>query len=168
MKIDIIGGGKSFCPKSYKSDNTTIAVNASWQFVRCDAIIFSDMRFLQLQPEVLQQKVLKFARMKPSVFFEAGFSDDGVYFLDHKKEYGLSRTAPIVHGYCTGSAALNLAVLIGATQINLYGFDMAAGHFHDCYPWTEREHLYKEKFLPYFLSMVQEAEKVCEVNWHRK
>lgn len=61
----------------------------------------------------------------------------------------------IGHGHLSGFGAVNLAIMLGAEDIYLLGFDMGAGseqfaHFHAEYPGKEDLGLYKRVRIPAF------------------
>lgn len=59
-------------------------------------------------------------------------------------------------GFCSGSSALNLAFLFGASRIVLLGFDMRpSGNWHDDHRSPSRPDQYARRFVPCMQMMVR-------------
>lgn len=63
---------------------------------------------------------------------------------------GYSRDPQTVAGVCSGSLATNAAALRGVRRINLLGFDMTPGNYHDRHRTPAPTAHYGGKFIPAF------------------
>lgn len=72
---------------------------------------------------------------------------------------GYSRRPDMVGGFCSGSNAVNLAALRGASVIILLGFDMRPGNWHDEHKRPPVARYFADRFIPAFEHMAPELEK---------
>lgn len=112
----------------------------------CDILYWSDKRWLEWNADdlFLHSGPLKVTRRAPHI--ETGFE---IKVLGHMPGT-FSNDPRYLGGICSGSCALNLAVLLGARKIVLLGFDMkdGVGNYHNNHLMPPGKNQYKSRFLP--------------------
>ena len=155
----IIGGGPSFDPRVIpKLKGRIIAVNAAGFYAEhADVMFWADQRFLRWNVNDMKYFLGKYliARHPP---FEIGTKGLDIKRLRREPEFGLSTNPRLLRGLCSGSAAINLAFLFGATEIVLLGFDMqpvaGADNFHAMHKVKTASRNY-DNFMAHFPPMAK-------------
>lgn len=113
-----------------------IGANKSGWLAGCDTLVTVDHRFHQNFADYLTA----FPGEVYAAFSSARETLPGVTYWSYSGAEGFSWTPGELRGSTSGFAALNLAVLLGYTEIALLGFDFqwsgGRSHFHDGYPTT--------------------------------
>lgn len=157
-EIFIIGGGESLKGFDFNllKDKTTMVINKAIFYLKnANFFITHDLAFFKKIDinAFIKIKIPKFFVISSIVFpymeiikerlfdrrFQNTFYD--LKMLDSiiisKKEKGIGITLDdFRHGHCSGYSALQLAIIMGYTEINLLGFDLLVGentHWHNGY-----------------------------------
>lgn len=130
----IVGSGPSLRGFDFERlrDTTVLAVNDAMLKVPWAAALFSmDHRWVRSRlTSLVEFPGEKYVAIQER--FEDLWSIPGVTYLRRARFESLSADSRIVHlGGCSGYGALNVAVLKGATDITLYGFDLTPGRAFD-------------------------------------
>lgn len=153
--IYVVAGGPSLTGYDWSKlrDKRVIAVNRSYEVLPyAEIVYFSDKRFFHWHEKgLIAHSAVKVtgAKLEHPEVDNVSFSGRG----------GLSTVPGVLRsGNCSGYAAINLAIQMGATSIVLLGFDMkfSAGdsHWHDGHPIPNKERQFK-KMLPFFETMLR-------------
>lgn len=164
-----MASGPSFSPRQAEyirqKNLKTICINRNYEASPWADILYAcDEDFWKYYPEALDFKGLKITQSAEAA------RKYGLHYLQvHPFPPGLSFDPEFVHGgQNSGYQALNLAVLLGAKQIILLGYDMRLGKDkagQDTIHWfgRHRAHLEKQgnfkKWIEYFNSTVPDLEK---------
>lgn len=152
--VYLIGGGpslKEFNWEDLKGKNI-IAINKAYEFVPWAQVIFwTDARFYTWYHQQLQQSKADKYTINNSIHY-----DSSVKVLRKGGRHNLEKGDDIIaHGDNSGYAAINLAYILGASQIVLLGYDMGGtatdSHFHNGYPVNATsQKIYESRFMPSF------------------
>lgn len=159
----ILGGGPSLKPEVIpKLKGRIIAVNAAGFYAdRADVMFWADQRFLKWNSDRLKYFLGKYLICRHPE--PVGVNTKGLDIKRLKREpaFGLSDDPQFLRGLCSGSAAINLAALFGATEIILLGFDMQKvgdkDNFHTEHKVKPCSRNY-DNFLEHFPPMAKELE----------
>ena len=166
MRVWGVGGGPSLQGYRFESlrQEHVIAVNGSYRDVPwAQHIIFSDRRFWQwnhMHPVWQDFTGRKITTWQHNVF-------PGCEVWQSYVTGPLSTRPGMLAGKDSGTKAVNLAVLLGATRIELLGFDMKPnGNYHDYHELKNRQNSYG-KFVEAFEAMGQQvlARGIRVTNW---
>lgn len=87
-----------------------------------------------------------------------------VNWIGRDMSVGLSHCPSTVAGWCSGSNAINIAFLKGASEIVLLGFDMRGLNWHDKHLRPKKPNCYEVDFMPYLQRMADDLQKTeCKV-----
>lgn len=137
----VIGSGPSLQGFDFDAlpDGYRIGANKSAWIAKCDALVTIDKNFWRNH----QSDIAAFNGDK-YITAEAlqEQPDLGATIMKHDRGDGFSRVSDTLRGSNSGFAALNLAYLLGYTEIALLGFDFqwedGKSHFHDGYHWQNK------------------------------
>lgn len=120
-------------------DGYRIGANKSAWLANCDALVTLDGRFWRgYQKEISEFTGPKY--VTENVIGEQ--PDHGAHIAQRARFGGLTETLDELTGTNSGFAALNVAYLLGYTEIAMLGFDFkwskSKSHFHNGYPWQSR------------------------------
>lgn len=154
----ILGGGPSM-PKELvpglRGRARVIAVNnagldlAPW----ADVLYFSDKQWLDWNERDLPKY------KGPLILSRSPVDNPRVRLIGRTTRQALSRSPDILAGFCGGANAINLAYLLGASPIILFGFDMRPGNWHRKHRKPPRANCHSLEFIPALNRMAPELEK---------
>lgn len=154
----ILGGGPGLAlvePERLRGRHLIAINNAAVDFAPwADVAYWADRRWLEWNLAGLARhsgayKVTRAAPSEPPPFT--------VHRLRHDRLSALSRDPAAVAGYCGGGNGVNLAYLMGAARIVLFGFDMRPlGHWHGGHPVESKPTNYAERYIPALRRMAAE------------
>jgi len=156
-EVYIVGGGTSLQDFDFKllENKNTIVLNKAMLYVpNADVLWYSDVRFYRwFIDEINSFKGLVFTK-------NLKHSSDKITVLKDSGHHGLSLNPKYIKtGYNSGYAAINLAFHLGATTINLLGYDFYnhknKTHFHDGYKNNFTQESSYNIMLNSFLSIVE-------------
>lgn len=175
----IIGGGPSAeivsIPKLRQQLYDTgkiIAVNDAFLMVpQADVLYFGDIKWFDdncLDIDKYTGRDWHNRNIVTRVFVKPewhGFTNRKMPFrrLARQMAIPLSRHPSALAGWCSGSNAINLAYLFGATEIILIGFDMQGGNWHNRHKREKKPDCYNVDFIPYITRMAAELNCECKV-----
>lgn len=146
-EVFIIGGGDSLrdFDWNFLKDKLTIGCNCAFLLGAdiCKVCVFGDKTFLSRFLQLEDYKGMVFTNCE-----EFLNSDIPWLYTMKRKGQGLG-TNSLGWGQNTGVTAINLALLFGASKVNLLGFDMCSlknENWHDCYTKENRK---RPKQMPY-------------------
>lgn len=154
--VFILGGGPSLTPDvvSRLEGQRVVAVNNAYVLApRADVLFWGDLTWWSWNQHDLHRHTGQYKVTNRATPKTPGFD---VLELERARDVALSLDPRKIAGSNSGMAALNLAVLFGASRIVLCGFDMklvdGRDNFHDLHqrtapPPPER---YASKFIPEF------------------
>lgn len=134
----VIGSGPSL--KGFPFDRLPagrrIGANKAGWLASCDTLVTVDHNFHRNFSEQLRT----FPGAVYAAFSQPRENLPNVTYWQHQGREGLSSTPGLLYGSNSGFAAVNLAILLGYTDIALLGFDFqwvdGQSHFHEGYPTT--------------------------------
>lgn len=143
----LLGGGRSlssFSLPDLAAKGKTIAINRAFQRAPlADLLYWADSRFYNW----FKAEIAAFPGQKVTGSHDGTYPDD-VRRVRWDRSSPFSADPGAVCGQCSGGHAINLAALLGCTEIWLLGYDFGPGWWHDGYPAESREHLRQKKFAP--------------------
>jgi len=157
MHVYVIGGGPSLKHFDWSRlrGQHVIAVNAAFKFVPwAEILFFSDWKFFQWHCESDDWRNFRGAKVTTC---SAG-PTPGCARWTVTYRAPLSDVDGQLAGECSGARALNLAYLLGYTDIRLLGYDMRpTGNFHDLHrrDGCAQNH-YESHFIPSITKMGEE------------
>ncbi len=164
--VHVLGGGPSVAgfDVSLVSGDIVIACNNAGLDImpEADCILVMDARWLQWNADRLgeNRSPLKVYTQKPPRFEPP----QGWTFIARNDTDPLSHSLESLSGACSGAKAINLAYLLGASEIILHGFEMKpVGNYHDDHKVETHAHLFESKFIPSILDMVSAIDGRCRV-----
>jgi len=169
----IIGGGESLKGFDFSllKDRKTIGVNRAFEVFDADVLYFMDCPFYR---EIIDGKMDTFTqsnikdrwKMFPGIKvsltpMNSSIFEKGVYVIRRLEEKKISRDlhTGMYGGNNSGTGALMLAAILGASPIYLLGFDFKikeSTHWHSGYPHTNKESL-SSRFISYRKNLVEVA-----------
>ena len=130
----VIGSGPSLTGFDFDAlpGGVRIGANKSAWLAKCDILVTLDKRFhREFRSEIESFSGAKYCAVPPDNPI------DGVTYVTHHRGDGFSDDPSALRGVSSGFAALNLAYLLGYTEIALLGFDYKwdgdKTHFHGGY-----------------------------------
>jgi hypothetical protein len=161
--VFILGGGPSLQQSDVNrlKDRRVIAVNDSFRLGDwIDIVWFTDCRWYNDTKEALSHF--------PGLIIGAPpckCEHPGVLRVARKNQPGISINPNFVYwNKNSGSSAINLAYLLGATKIVLLGFDMKVTdnkhNWHSYHSFTPRNDIYADLFLPCYEKIAEDAKKL--------
>lgn len=134
--INCIGGGPSLKGFDFtRLKGYTIGANRAAIEANADAMVSIDTTFIDQAETYLKQ-------FNGEVYFASPnkkHTFDGVTYLSRDRGEFLSKDPSKLAGFESGYATINLAMIKGATHINLFGYDMngtSVDRFHEGYLWN--------------------------------
>lgn len=120
-------------------DGYRIGANKSAWIANCDALVTIDGRFWRGH----QREIADFTGPKyVTELVVENQPTHGAHISKRGRFNGLSESLEHLTGTNSGFAALNIAYLLGYTEIAMLGFDFkwsdGKSHFHNGYPWQSR------------------------------
>jgi hypothetical protein len=138
----VIAGGPSLrgFPFDALPEGRKIGANKSGWLAACDTLVTVDRNFHRH----FADQITAFCGEVYVALSGAQAALPRVNYWQHRRDEGFSWVSGTLHGSNSGFAALNLAVLLGYTDIALLGFDFqwvdGQSHFHEGYP-SSRPHV---------------------------
>ena len=163
--VAIVGGGPSLTDFPFASIEGRgwfiIAVNNAFRRLpSADMCFFADARWWRHNRDDL----LAFkGQLVTSCMDKRAIDHERVVRLARDYKAPISRESTHLAGRDSGTMAVNLAYLMGASEIILFGFDMTftegRSHFHDEHIWPASQTRYEEQFAPRLAAMVEEIKR---------
>jgi hypothetical protein len=160
----IVGGGESVKQiaepvlRGLPSRGKVIVVNDAFLLVPDAHILYFGDRKWFRWPHT-QNDLPQFKGLKITVALGCDSPEFSIKRLYRWNHGALSREPNKVCGRGSGTAALNIAYLMGCNPIYLVGFDMGGRHWHDRHLSQAKPHLYPKRFIPEITKMAAELKK---------
>lgn len=160
----IIGGGPSLksVPLDMLRGRKVIAVNDSFKLGPdwIDFLWFSDCRWYKWNEEALKEYRGLILGCPP-----CHCDHKRVLQVKRKDVAGISSDPNYVHwNKNSGTSAINLAYLLGASRVVLLGFDMqpieGQNNWHSNHKFVTRPVIYTQNFLPCFAKVAEDAKRL--------
>lgn len=157
----LVAGGPSLMRQdlSVLKGRRVIAINNSYRLLpSADVLWFTDHQWWRWHHQ--SHEFCKFRGLKVTIAQQLA-DDPTIKVLHLGPEKGLSLNPEVIcHGSNSGYAALNLAVLLGASRVVLLGYDMQVDgrgrkHWHQDHRTEAPADIYETKFLPNFPFLVK-------------
>jgi hypothetical protein len=125
--VFVLGGGPSVgaFPMSRLEGRKVVGCNDAYRFGESvvDVLVFGDIKWYRYHQTIPEFQAFK----NPIITNHKKLKDEDGIIWGPREEHGFHRHAIGWNGN-TGSAAINVALLLGAGRIFLLGFEMAKGH----------------------------------------
>lgn len=171
--VAVIGGGPSlrdFDLGVIPEDWSIITVNNSYKLIaKPDVVFFADARWYKVHREELQHRFRGRMVTTFAEFQNVPLEEVPRIARDYKADLGVKDPRPdptrnpsglALAGRDSGTMAVNLAYLLGAKNIVLFGFDMQfdgeRSHWHGGHIWPTTEARYQNQFAPILVRMCRE------------
>jgi hypothetical protein len=172
-RVFILGGGpslKSHDLRTIDGRGKVIAINDAFLLRNdADVLYFADARWWEWNSSDVDANytgdcIISRSCCYPSRAFKQ------VHWIGRDVRNPLSDHRQYVSGWCSGSNAINLAYLRGATEIVLLGFDMHGGNWHSRHKAEKKPNCYEIDFIPYLerMSVVLKSKGIDVINVNKE
>lgn len=145
-RVFVVGGGPSlrdFDPERLRGRPVIAANNAGLDLMPwADVLFWADKRWFEWNADRLGSHKGEFRVTRRP----AGRGD--VLLMQHEPKWNLSRKQDTVAGWCSGGSCINLAFLMGSSDIVLLGFDMHGDNYHTDHRKPGNARRYIDQFMP--------------------
>jgi hypothetical protein len=143
--VFIIGGGPSFAGfdvEKLRGRGLIVGCNDAAFETKADVVMSMDVIWMRKRQEQVESFAGEVWLAPPPNWPINGWNRTDIHWIEKRWGWSISQDKDALHGSNTGFAAMNLAVLKGATTIYLLGFDMGnppdqKRHWHNGYEWSE-------------------------------